>query len=111
MEQDPMIRIFFVPANDQPIEVQAKAGDSLMTAAVNGGIAEIIAECGGACACGTCHCYIDADWIAKLPDANEHERAMIECVIDPRPESRLSCQVTLSEKLDGMIVHLPRAQH
>jgi 2Fe-2S ferredoxin len=106
-----MIRIFFVPAGEQPIEVAARAGDSLMAAAVQGGINEIIAECGGACACGTCHCYIDGDWIGTLPPSGEHELAMIECVIDPRPESRLSCQVTLSESHDGMIVHLPRAQH
>lgn len=106
-----MVRIFFVPDGEQPLEVRAKPGSSLMTAAVNGGIAEIIAECGGACACGTCHCYIDADWMTKLPQAGDHELAMIECVIDPRPESRLSCQVMLDESLDGLIVHLPRAQH
>ncbi|NML75678.1 2Fe-2S iron-sulfur cluster binding domain-containing protein [Rhizobium sp. S-51] len=106
-----MIRVIFIPAEDQPIEVKASPGDSLMAAAVNGGIAEIIAECGGACACGTCHCYIDESWIAKLPAPGAHEQDMIECVIDPRTESRLSCQVTLTEHHDGLIIHLPRAQH
>ena len=82
-----------------------------MSVAVNAGIEVILAECGGACACGTCHCYVDAEWVARLPPASPTEAAMIECVIAPRPESRLTCQLKLTEDSDGLVLHLPTAQY
>lgn len=106
-----MPRITFVSADGTRNDVEASAGQTLMSAAVANGIEEIAAECGGACACGTCHCYIEAVQLPLLPAPDEAEAAMIECVIDPRPESRLSCQVALTDAHDGLVVHLPASQH
>lgn len=106
-----MPRITFISADGTQQDVEATEGQTLMAAAVAHGIEEIAAECGGACACGTCHCYIEASQFALLPSADEAETAMIECVIDPRPESRLSCQVKLTAAQDGLVVHLPASQH
>ncbi|MGY4752363.1 2Fe-2S iron-sulfur cluster-binding protein [Pannonibacter sp. Q-1] len=106
-----MPRIIFQSADGTCTEVEAASGQSLMSAAVAHGIEEIAAECGGACACGTCHCYIPEGQGIALPEAEEMELAMIECVIDPRPQSRLTCQVTVSEAMDGLVVELPASQH
>ena len=106
-----MPRIIFVDANGAQNEVTAVAGQSLMTTAVNNGIDAIIAECGGSCACGTCHCYIDDAWMSKLPAPGASEQDMIECVMNPTERSRLSCQITLSDEHDGLIVHLPSTQY
>ncbi len=106
-----MPKIIFHHPGGRQSEVSVAAGQSLMRAAVDAGIAEIIAECGGACACGTCHCYVDAAWAAKLPVPAEGEAMMLECVTDPEARSRLSCQITLTEALDGLVIHLPAAQY
>jgi 2Fe-2S ferredoxin len=82
-----------------------------MQAAVNQGIDGIIGDCGGACACATCHCYIDATWAGRLPAPQAGERAMLDCVIDPTEHSRLACQVKVTDELDGMVVRLPAAQY
>ena len=91
-------------------EVPAEPGESLMDAAVNYGIEEIFAECGGMCSCATCHCFIDEDWLAKLDPPDEMEDAMLDCVPDRRPNSRLSCQIPITEELDGLVVGLPEEQ-
>ncbi len=106
-----MTRVRFVSADGKVREVEATNGSSLMQAATDNAIAEIVAECGGACSCATCHCYIDEAWTAKLPKADEIEQAMLECALEPRENSRLSCQITVSDELDGITVHLPEAQY
>ena len=105
-----MARIVFIEANGTSWSVEAAEGLSLMQLAVNAGIDAIAAECGGACACGTCHCYIDSGWTDRLPQPDEQEAAMLECVINQTPESRLSCQIELSKTMDGLVVRLPGAQ-
>jgi 2Fe-2S ferredoxin len=84
-------------------------GQSLMQVAVNAGVSGISAECGGACACGTCHCYV-ADGSIILPAPDSDETDMIEFVIDPKANSRLSCQVAITPDLDGLVVHIPASQ-
>ncbi|MFA7553658.1 MAG: 2Fe-2S iron-sulfur cluster-binding protein [Spongiibacteraceae bacterium] len=92
-------------------EVEVTAGASLMQAAVDNGIDSIIAECGGACSCATCHCYIDDAWVEAVGQPGETEKDMLECVIDPQPNSRLSCQVHITDELDGLVVKLPESQY
>lgn|SRR5487761_2725109 len=106
-----MPRVTFIAADGQVTHAEGEAGQSVMSVAVNAGIEVILAECGGACACGTCHCYVDKDWVDRLAPASDSEAAMIECVIAPRPESRLTCQLKLSDDLDGLVLHLPTAQY
>lgn len=105
-----MPKVIFIDADGTRTEAQAQSGATLMQAAVAAGIDAIAAECGGACACGTCHCRIGADWIDRLPPPDAGERDMLDFVIDPGPRSRLSCQVTLAEDHDGLVVDIPSAQ-
>ena len=97
-----MALITFIEHDGTRHEVTADEGCSLMDGAVQHGIEGIIAECGGACACATCHCYIDEDWTAKTGEANDMEAAMLDAVIDPQANSRLSCQLTVTSDLDGL---------
>lgn len=106
-----MPKIVFIDADGKTKEVHAEAGQSLMSAAVRNGIDAIAAECGGSCACGTCHCYIDGEWAARLPAPEFQEQDMLDCVVNPNERSRLSCQITLSAELDGLVVHLPAGQY
>ncbi|WP_412780774.1 2Fe-2S iron-sulfur cluster-binding protein [Primorskyibacter flagellatus] len=102
--------IKFVEADGKETEAEVSVGGTVMQAAIDVGVAGIIAECGGSCACGTCHCYIDAPWREKLTPARDNEVGMLEFVIDPATESRLSCQLTVDESMDGMIVRVPDTQ-
>ncbi len=106
-----MPRVTFIGADGTVTEASGEVGQSVMSVAVNAGVEVILAECGGACACGTCHCYVDAQWVERLKPAAPDEAAMIECVIAPQPESRLTCQLRLTEDLDGLVLHLPAAQY
>jgi len=92
-------------------EVYAETGTSLMDTAVYNGVAGIVAECGGACSCATCHIYIDPDWIAQLPEPDDAELALLEFAVDLKDNSRLSCQIEITEKLDGLVVRTPESQY
>jgi 2Fe-2S ferredoxin len=106
-----MPQITFIEHNGTTHTVDVSAGTSLMQAAVDHGIDAISAECGGACSCATCHCYIDAPWQALTGAANATEESMLEHVLDPRPGSRLSCQVQITDAMDGLQVSLPASQY
>lgn len=91
--------------------LSATDGTSLMQAMVSGGVSEIIAECGGAAMCATCHVYVDEPWFAALEPMTESESDMLEATSSPRqPNSRLSCQVRLRPELDGIVIRLPDTQ-
>ena len=96
--------------SDDVTVIDASAGQSLMEAAKATGVEGIEAICGGSMACGTCHVYVDPAWFDRLPPAQPAELEMIECGLDPRPISRLACQIRLSAELDGLIVTTPEAQ-
>jgi ferredoxin, 2Fe-2S len=81
-----------------------------MEVAIKGGINSIIAECGGACSCATCHCYVDAAWKDILPQGGIMEMDMLDFASNVRPTSRLSCQITLEESYDGLVIHTPERQ-
>lgn len=106
-----MAKITFVDFQGNATDVEAEAGTTLMQAALDNGVEGIIGECGGACSCATCHCYVDEAWTAKTGEASGFEKDMLECALEPKPTSRLSCQITLSDELDGLVVHLPESQY
>jgi 2Fe-2S ferredoxin len=81
-----------------------------MQAAVFNMVPGIVADCGGNCACATCHVYIAAPWRQRVPEPSTGEREMVECALFVREDSRLSCQVVVTPELDGAIVHLPASQ-
>jgi 2Fe-2S ferredoxin len=92
-------------------EVAVPIGNSVMEGAVNNGIDGIVAECGGACMCATCHVYVDEEFLSKLPPIAEDEAEMLKTTFSPRkPNSRLSCQLPVTEELDGLRVTTPPAQ-
>lgn len=105
-----MARITFIEYNGIEHEVDASPGQSLMLAAINSMIPGIDADCGGACSCGTCHIFVDPDWVATTGEAGEYECPMLDLNPDRRPGSRLSCQITVNEALDGLVVRLPEFQ-
>ena len=75
-----------------------------MEVAVDNNIAGMVAECGGACACATCHAYVDAAWLEKLPAMDDMEDAMLDSALERRPNSRLSCQIEITDDLDGLVL-------
>lgn len=106
-----MALVTFIDPTGTAHEVSVENGTSLMQAALDNGIDGIVAECGGACSCATCHCYVDSSWLAKVNEPSSIEKDMLECVIDPQENSRLSCQVFVSDELDGLVVTIPEAQY
>jgi len=99
-----MPKITFVGSDGRAAEIDAKSGHSLMEVAVDNNIAGMVAECGGACACATCHAYIDDGWLGKMPAMDDMEDAMLDSAMDRRANSRLSCQIEVSDELDGLVV-------
>lgn len=97
-----MPRVIFHDANGRRVEVQASAGHTAMEAAVDNGVAGILAECGGACACATCHAYVADSWLPRLKPIEEMEDAMLDSAIGRRANSRLLCQIELEPGLDGL---------
>ncbi len=105
-----MVKLTFVQADGTQIETEASSGMSVMQAAVNAGVDDIAAECGGACACGTCHCVLTQDWFDRVAAPETDEVDMLEFVIDPQPTSRLSCQVVVTENMHGIVITVPATQ-
>lgn len=102
--------VTFISHDGVEREVHVPAGTTVMHAAVDNGVSGILADCGGACSCATCHCYVDEAWFEKLSRADDVEAQMLEFVMDPQPNSRLSCQIVVSDDLDGLVVTLPESQ-
>ena len=90
--------------------VDAEIGRSVMQAAVDNRVPGIIADCGGAGSCATCHGYIDPAWFGRVPPADDNELSMLECVIDGADNSRLTCQIKMTAELDNLVVRLPKSQ-
>lgn len=102
-----MTKITFVQPDGRSQTVSARVGDSVMQTALAHSIDGIFAECGGAMMCATCHCYVED---ARTGEANQGEEDLLDCAEDEvRPSSRLSCQIKVTEDLDGLVVHLPVA--
>jgi 2Fe-2S ferredoxin len=105
-----MVKITFIDAEGTARSVEAEAGSTLMEAAIKNGIPGIEAECGGACACSTCHVYVDEPWQEKAGQPSPMEEDMLDFAFEVKPNSRLSCQIKLTDELDGLTVHTPERQ-
>ena len=105
-----MPKILFIDHSGESREVETKAGVSIMEAAVQNMIPGIDADCGGACACATCHVYVDAEWAGKLKAKNDMEDSMLDFAENVQDTSRLSCQIIMSNELDGIKVSTPESQ-
>lgn len=108
-----MPRITYIQHNGSARTVDVPAGDNVMQGALFNEVEGIVGECGGALACATCHCYIDEAWGDKVGlAASQGERDMLEIAAGwIRPNSRLGCQIVVSDELDGLIVHTPETQY
>jgi 2Fe-2S ferredoxin len=105
-----MTKITFIDAAGQARTVEAEDGSTVMETALKNSVPGIEAECGGACACATCHVYVDESWIERLGKAEQMEEDMLDFAFDVRPTSRLSCQIKVRPELDGLTVSTPEKQ-
>ena len=106
-----MPKITYVTFDDVSTTVEVANDTSVMDGAKNNGIDGIAADCGGACACATCHVYVDDAFVPKIPAATDMELGLLDAVGDLRPNSRLSCQINVRPELDGLIVRMPESQY
>ncbi|MBB5701887.1 2Fe-2S ferredoxin [Ochrobactrum daejeonense] len=107
-----MTKIVFVSADGATrTEVEAANGSSVMEAAIRNGIPGIDAECGGACACATCHVYVDEEWAETVGGPDAMEEDMLDFAYEVRPTSRLSCQIPVTDEIDGLVVQVPERQN
>ena len=105
-----MAKITFVDHTGESRSVEAESGSTVMEAAIRNAIPGIEAECGGACACATCHVYIDEAWAAIVGSPTPMEEDMLDFGYDVKPNSRLSCQIKITDALDGLVVKTPERQ-
>lgn len=106
-----MAFVTYVAQDGTKHRVEVPNGVSVMRGAIDNMIEGIVAECGGGLACATCHCYVDDAWIERVGPPSEIESEMLECAAsETKPSSRLSCQIIVSDELDGLVVHLPESQ-
>ena len=105
-----MPKITYIDTADTARTVDAEIGATVMETAIRNAVPGIEAECGGACACATCHVYVDEAWQAKTGEASPMEQDMLDFAFDVRPNSRLSCQIKVSDDLDGLVVTTPERQ-
>jgi 2Fe-2S ferredoxin len=105
-----MVNITFIQPDGSQQTVQATPGNTVMEAAKLHNVPGIEAECGGACACATCHVYVDAAWRDKVGKAAAMEEDMLDFAFDVRAESRLSCQIKVTPALDGLVLRVPAKQ-
>jgi 2Fe-2S ferredoxin len=106
----PMPKITFIEPDGTEHPVEAEIGATVMETAIRNLVPGIEAECGGACACATCHVYVDESWKETVGGASSMEEDMLDFAFDVRPTSRLSCQIKVTDALDGLVVHTPEKQ-
>ena len=106
-----MAKIHFVDHTGETRIIDVENGATVMEAAIRNAIPGIEAECGGACACATCHVYVNETWIDKTGKASSMEESMLDFASDVEPTSRLSCQIKVRPELDGLVVRIPASQH
>ena len=106
-----MPKITYIEHNGTEYAVDVKKGLSVMEGAVKHNVPGIDADCGGACACATCHVYVDEAWREKVGEASAMEESMLDFAENVEPNSRLSCQIRVTDELDGLVVRMPESQH
>jgi len=105
-----MTKVTFIDAAGQSRTVEAQIGSTVMETALRNSVPGIEAECGGACACATCHVYVAEDWMEKVGKPSQMEEDMLDFAFEVRPNSRLSCQIKVTDALDGLTVTTPGKQ-
>ena len=105
-----MVKITYIDAQGTARTVEGEVGSTVMETAVRNGVPGIDAECGGACACATCHVYVEEAWREATGSPEPMEEDMLDFASDVRPNSRLSCQIRVKPELDGLVVHTPARQ-
>jgi 2Fe-2S ferredoxin len=105
-----MAKVTFLQPGGEAQVFEAPAGKSVMEVATTNMVRGIIGECGGSCSCATCHVYVEDPWYDKLLPADPMEQGMLEGAVEPGPKSRLSCQIEVTETLDGLTVRIPAGQ-
>ena len=106
-----MPKITYIEHSGENHTIEVQNGLTVMEGAVQNNIPGIDADCGGSMACATCHVYVKEEWFDKLDKKEDGEEYMLDTAYEPNKNSRLSCQLIVSEKLDGLIVHLPEKQN
>ena len=105
-----MPKITYIEHNGKTHEINVENGLTVMEGAVQNNISGIDADCGGSCACATCHVYLDEKWFNKLPIKESAEEDMLDMAFEPNKFSRLSCQITVTDELDNLVVKMPPKQ-
>jgi 2Fe-2S ferredoxin len=105
-----MPTLTFIEHNGTEHRVNGEIGQSVMQAATFASVPGIPADCGGACACATCHCYVDEAWMSRLPQAEGGESDMLDYAFERRDTSRLTCQLWITAEMDGLVLRLPESQ-
>ena len=105
-----MINITFIEHDGTARSIEARPGSSVMLAAVTNGVSGIDADCGGSCSCATCHVFVNEEWLSKVGEISPIEEAMLSLSPDRQENSRLACQIPVTEDLDGLVVTTPEFQ-
>ena len=105
-----MVKINFIDHTGETRSVEAETGSTVMEAAIRNAVPGILAECGGACACATCHVYVDDAWVEKTGKASAMEEDMLDFAFEVKPTSRLSCQIKVTADLEGLVIVTPGKQ-
>ena len=102
--------VVYIDHENNRHEVDVPNGDNLMQGALDNDLPSILGDCGGACACATCHVYVDPEWVDKVGEASEPEQDMLDAAPERKENSRLSCQIFMDDHLEGLVLHLPESQ-
>jgi ferredoxin, 2Fe-2S len=105
-----MPKITYIEHDGAVHTVEAEVGATVMETALKGSVTGIVAECGGSCTCATCMVYVDEAWMSKVGTRTDEEEDQLDTAFDVRPNSRLSCQIKVTEELDGLVVRTPAYQ-
>ena len=105
-----MPKITYIEQDGKTHTIEVATGLSVMEGAIQNNIPGIDADCGGSMACATCHVYVKEEWFNKLPKKEDGEEDMLDMAFEPKKNSRLSCQLMVSEQIDGLVVNLPEKQ-
>ena len=106
-----MAKITYITSDAKVHEIEVQNGLTVMEGAIQNDIPGIDADCGGGMACATCHVYVQEDWFNKLPKVDDGERDMLDMAFEPKKNSRLSCQITVSDEINGLVVTTPKQQN
>ena len=106
-----MAKITYIEFDGTEHAVEVRNGLTVMEGAIKNNVPGIDADCGGACACATCHVYVDPTWAGKTGERNAMEESMLDFADNVEPNSRLSCQIKVTDEMDGLVVRMPENQH